>query len=184
MEAEKHEWYIVELTHVGEMRAEDGTLLSSIKKDLKNKGYQDHPVFIPSISYTKAGRTVTAHLMEGYAFIRADLPSSLVNYLESKPYVGKFLTREFGATRSQKYSVVADSYIKDLQIKLRSLASSSFEIGSKVVILDGPYANLEGSIVDFEDDKAYLQLTLRSLTVITAIPKVFIDMAGKAGAEV
>jgi transcription antitermination factor NusG len=175
METEKHDWLILELSHSGEQKADDGTLQSAINKDLSSKGYNNHPVFIPAVSYTKAGRTVTIHLMEGYAFIKDGLPFSVLQFIENRGYVTKILTRETGKNKTKEKSLVTDSYIKDLQLKLRSLASTDFKVGSKVVILEGPYTNLEGEIVDFEDDKAFLRVCLRSLTVITLIPKIFID---------
>jgi transcription antitermination factor NusG len=176
METEKHDWYIIELSHLGEQKVEDGTLSNTLLKDLNSKGYPNHPFFIPSISYTKAGRTVTVHLMEGYVFLKTGLPFNVIQFLEARSYSSKILTREQGKNKVKDKAIVSDSYVKDLQLKLRNLVSTNFSIGSKVVISEGPYTNLEGEILDFDDDKAYLKICLRSLTVISAIPKVFLDI--------
>ena len=64
---DEQSWIIVELNRQGELKVEDGTLASTLRRDLSVD--DDFPVFVPSITYKKAGRQITVHLMEGYCFV-------------------------------------------------------------------------------------------------------------------
>ena len=71
-------WVALELSRQGEQKVEDGTLAVALRKAL---GVEDSwPVFIPAKLYSKSGKRVTVHLMEGYAFVGSGLDE--VNYFK------------------------------------------------------------------------------------------------------
>ena len=54
-------WVILELTRQGEQKVADGVFEGVIRKAMQLD--PSHGVFIPSMTYRKAGRIVTLHLM-------------------------------------------------------------------------------------------------------------------------
>jgi transcription antitermination factor NusG len=166
-------WVVVELSYLGETKVSEGTLLSLLHKESKLS--LSHPVFIPSITYSKSGEVVTFHLMEGYIFIATGLPEPFYFGLEQSPYVERVITTERSPSRF--LNTVQNRYIEDLRKKLREMVSTDLEEGMDVKILDGTYAKLQGKVVGLLDEVASVFLELRSAHFIVSIPRAFLEPA-------
>ena len=77
---DKKTWVILELTRVGEQKGESGDLEISLHRSL---GTKEIDSFVPAATYKKGGRTVTIHLMEGYAFVAYELDETKFFDLEN-----------------------------------------------------------------------------------------------------
>jgi len=165
-------WVALELTHHGEKLVEDGILADEFRRILDVE--EDWGIFIPARVYEKNGKRVTVHLMEGYAFIATGLEEIRYFRLEQTKLVEQVM-----ATRSTRgirvLSVIPDSKVSDLRRQLNEEVASDLIPGMIVLVTDGVYSKLEGVVMDVEGDHAVVRFELRSLEVISKIPKVFLD---------
>lgn len=171
-------WVAVELTHLGEQRAAEGTLGKFLRKELGVD--DDWPVFIPSVTYIKDGRKTTVHLMEGYAFVATGLPETTYFALERKANVTQVLSVR-GSKGMRALHVLRDDRIQEIRHRMRALQAESIPIGSKVIIMDGTYSALHGSVVDVEGDMVQVCIMLRSLNIIATIPRNFLEVEAQDG---
>jgi len=171
-------WIAVELSKQGEDRVEDGTLVQVLQRDLESEG---HPIFVPAVSYSKAGRRITLHLLEGYVFVASGLPETRYFRLEQKPYINQVMSTRGGPHQMRTLSVIDNDYIESLRDQLRGMVASDIEAGDRVQVLDGRYRTLEGVVVGTYKDMAYVRIKLRALHSIATIPKVFLESISDPG---
>lgn len=167
-------WVALELTHYGEKLVEEGSLAEDLRRILGVAS--DWPVFIPARVFTKRGKTVTVHLMVGYAFIATGLDEVAYFRLEQSK-----LVQEVMATRTSRgirvLKVIPDKDIVELRRKLNQEVAADIVPGMKVIVTGGVYCKLEGIVLNTEDDHAIVHFELRSLKVISKVPKIFLETA-------
>jgi hypothetical protein len=71
--------------------------------------------------------------------------------------------------------VVSKAHVEDMKAQMRKLVSSDITRFEKVNVVDGQYKGLDGTVLDFEGDYGFVQITLRSLNVIATIPRIFLE---------
>jgi transcription antitermination factor NusG len=168
-------WVILELTKTGEQKAEEGTLEASLRRILSLSKETD--VFVPSSTYSKGGRTVTIHLMEGYAFISSGLNETTYFKGEQTPDIKRVMSSA-SPSGMRVIHTLSDREVSKMRDQLRSLVIGDVEIGSMVAVTDGMYKGLDGRVLDLERDYAILRIEMRSLAVITKIPQIFLEVGG------
>jgi hypothetical protein len=165
-------WAVIELTRLGERKAEDGTLAPLLRAALSLS--PSHPVFIPSKTYTSGGRKVTIHLMEGYAFVASD--GAEIPHLSrtDQPYVKRMLTVST-PSGSKILSVVSDAVILDMEANLAAHVGEEARIGTWVSVTSGLYAKMDGEVVDcVPSGNLIVRFRMRSLDTIVEIPRSLI----------
>lgn len=165
-------WVIVELTPQGEKLVEEGNLAKELRKELGVE--KDWPIFIPSRIYKKRGKQITIHLMEGYAFIATGLDEVIYFKLEQNKLVEQVMTTS-NPKGMRILSTIPDTKISDLRRKLNSEVASDFDPGTKVMVTEGLYQRLDGTVLETEGDHVIVHFELRSLKVHAKIPKVFLE---------
>ena len=168
-------WVALELTHVGEQRAEEGTLEKSLRRELGVD--DDWPVFIPSMTYVKDGKKTTLHLMEGYAFVATGLPEIQYFALERKSNVSQVLSVR-GSKGLRALSVLPNTKIQEIKEKMRTLQGEDLPLGSRVTVVDGTYAALSGEVVAAHDSVFFIHIVLRSLNIIATVPRNMVELEG------
>lgn len=165
-------WAVLELTRAGEVLAERGQL-KKVLLDHLGVG-EDHPIFIPSVSYSYGNKSVTICLMEGYAFVGSGLDDCTYFDLEQNcPYVSQVMTEDQpGGVRVLR--ALPNSDIERMKAQLASLLSRDLREGMSVEITDGLYARMEGKILSIDGDDAFVHISLRSMETIQKIPLVFL----------
>lgn len=151
---------------------EDGTLADELRKALEVE--ENWPVFIPARVYEKNGKRVTVHLMEGYAFIATGLDEVRYFRLENSKIVEQVMSSR-GARNIRRLETIHDSQVSDLRRRLSEEVAADIIPGMTVLVTDGVYSKLEGVVMDVEGDHAVVRFELRSLEVISKIPKVFLE---------
>jgi len=171
-------WVVVELTRTGEQLAEEGTLEGALRDALGVA--HDHPVFVPSCVYTRGGRRTAVHLMEGYAFIGSGLPETAYFALEhSSQYVRQVLSAGGDEDGFRTLQTLPDANVSEMRQQLREHVSTDLDVGMAVMITEGTYAAIHAEVLGFEEDEAVVCINeLRSLQIITRIPRVFLDPLG------
>jgi len=163
----------IELSHAGEEKVQDGTLEEELRSALGVSA--DFPVFVPAASYIRGHRRVTLLLMEGYAFVASGLPDTKYFELENQPYVAQIMSCKGGRYQMRTVATIPDKTVSDLKLRLRKMVTVEMPLGARVLVQDGPYRNLEGVVCGSEGDNALVEIRLRSLAVITEIPRVLLE---------
>lgn len=166
-------WVALELTRNGEKLVEEGTLARDLRRALDVE--ETWPVFIPARIYEKKGRSVTIHLMEGYAFVATGLDEVRYFRLEYSKLVTQVLSEKKGSQAIRVLSTISDARITELRRQLNEEVASDIVPGMEVLVTDGIYSKLEGTVLDVEGDYAIVRFELRSLKVLSKVPKVFLD---------
>lgn len=164
-------WAIVELTRTGERKAEEGVLAPLIREALVLP--IDHPVFIPSKTYTTGGRRVTVHLMEGYAFVGSDGRDLVLPPRSEHAYIRRLLmTPSQGVGRA--LSVVSDAVVQQMEADLAKHVGDDVHVGSSVVVNNGTYARMNGEVMGTTTSgNLVIRFQMRSLDLIAEIPRAF-----------
>jgi len=164
-------WVVIELNSKGEEKFEEGTLASSLRRDLGVD--EDFEIFIPAISFTRNHRKETITLIEGYVFVDSSLPDSNYFKLESRPYVEQVMTLK-GRSDVRELSVVPDVEIVKMRDLLREMVNQDVSVGQWVDVRGGRYRNIKGEILHVEDGQAVIHVALRSLEFFLYLPLVFL----------
>jgi len=165
----------LELTHLGEERIQEGTLESVLRSDLGVDA--DFPIFIPAATYTKGSRLITVLLMEGYAFLASGLEETKYFELERRPYVSQVMSTQSGTHRFRTLTTVPNKTVEDLRLRLREMVTLNLEVGDQVKAVEGTYRNLVGTVQDVTPEHAYVSFQLRSIELVAAIPRMFLELA-------
>lgn len=163
---------ILELSRTGEQKAEEGDLEKSLRRGIRSEAID---IFVPSCTYKKGGRTVTVHLMEGYAFMSYDMDETAYFALETKNDVKKVMSSKSPSGIRVPHTL-PNREIQRMRDQLRTIILGDVEIGAVVAVTDGTYKGLEGQVLDLEKDFAILRIEMRSLSVVTKIPQVFLEV--------
>lgn len=166
-------WVALELSRQGELKVEDGTLADEIRTALGVEA--DWPVFIPAKVYSKGGKKVTVHLMEGYAFVASGLDE--VNYfkLESERKLVTKVMAVLSPSGVRVLSTISDRQVRGLRKQLLERIASDISSGMSVKVNDGKYKGLDGEVLLVEEDYAIVFIKLRSLETVAKIPRVFLE---------
>lgn len=165
-------WVVLELTRAGEVKVEEGVFPNLIRDALGVDS--SYPVFVPSLSYMQGGRRTTVHLMEGYAFVASGLAEvAYLNLEGANPYVRKVLSSK-SPSGMRVLSVIPDEAVQDMREQLAKHVSSDIVEGMRVMVTEGVYANLQGEVLVVGEADASVRFVLRSLDIITTIPRVFL----------
>lgn len=168
-------WVVLELTQLGEQHVDEGSLERILRQDLSLE--DDFQIFIPATTFNKNNKSVTLHLMQGYAFIASGLSETTYFALEKKPYVAQVLSKKTGPHKLRTLTVLPDKEIQVLKNQLKQLVSAEIEDKSYVRIVDGPkYKGLEGRIIDIDADNAAVHFQMRAWECIATIPKIFLEV--------
>ena len=164
----------MELTKLGEQRVEEGKIEDDLLDAL---GAPWHwPIFVPSKIYIKNDRVLPVHLVQGYVFVASGLPADTYFSLEHdrRKIVNKVLSERRRGTRI--IGEIGNDYIRRLRKKLSEEINSDIKEGVYVRITGGSYMNLEGQVVDVGPEKAQVRIELRSIMLITQVPKLFLEL--------
>jgi transcription antitermination factor NusG len=160
---------VLELTRLGEQKAEEGCLPNLLRDALKVGSA--HPVFVPCVVYERDGTRIVLNMMEGYVFIATGLSESVYIALEhDSPYIRQVLChRQRGGV--PVLSTIPDSNLDEIRGGLRKMIATDIKTGMQVDVVDGPYAGLSGNVVELQGDNAAVYMEMRSLKAIRSIPR-------------
>lgn len=165
-------WVALELTKQGEKLVEEGTVATEIRSLLGVE--EDWPIFVPAKVYEKRGKRVTIHLMDGYVFVATGLDEVQFFRLEGTKYVERVMAQK--STRGIRVlSVIPDNKVMEMRRQLAEEVATDIVPGMRVLVTEGIYAKLEGTVEEVDEDHAVVYFALRSLKCITKIPKVFLE---------
>lgn len=166
-------WVAIELTRAGENALEDGTLCRRLRSDLGVT--EDWPLFVPAAVYTRMGRRITLHLMEGYVFVGTGLPETTYFSLESDSSMVQQVLSVPGPRGIRVLATIPDQEIEGMRGQLRAQIATDITEGMYVRVTEGTFAPLEGRVLYVEPENAHVLIELRSIKIIKLIPRVFLE---------
>ena len=177
-------WYVVR-THSGhEKRVKE-----SINKLVKQRGFSDRvgEIAIPTIKVAeiKKGQKKVSEkkFMPGYILLQADLSyDDLIFTIQRLPSVSGFVG-------SPKPEVLPENEVRNLLQGLEisetetshqaTITRALFQVGEKVKIIEGPFANFIGVVAEILEDKAKLRVNVEIFGQTTSIELGYLQVASK-----
>lgn len=168
-------WVTLELTALGQQKIEEGTLEDDILEAL---GAPFHwPIFVPARTYQRGKKTVTVHLMEGYAFVGTGFDEQ--RYFALERTASKLVAQVMSVDTADGIRVlhtIPDHHVQGWKEKLKDEIASDIREGMNVRITDGKLCNLEGEVVSVRGEYADVLVKLRSRHIITSHPRYCLDV--------
>jgi transcriptional antiterminator NusG len=153
-----HQWYAIQ-THSGsELTVKRA--LEKLADEMKNDRIAEVLVPTEDLIEIKKGKKniVEKPLYPAYAFAKIDLDTALWHRIQSMPKVGRFIGE------SKKPTALSDKDINLILEKVKNRAAAkpkvSFDEGEMVRIKEGPFANFNGIVEDFEMSSGLLKLNV------------------------
>ena len=153
-----HKWYAIQ-THSGSELSVKRAL-EKLADELDDGKIAEVLVPTEDLIEVKKGKKVIIEksLYHAYAFAKIDLDTALWNRMQSMPKVGRFIGE------SKKPTPLTDKDINLILEKVHKRAAPkpkiSFENGEVVRINEGPFANFNGVVEDFELSSGLLKLNV------------------------
>ena len=152
-------WIVLKLTSLGE-----NTLEHVLRASLNTIFGEDIDVFFPFKS-PKEHYNSKISVLDGYIFVK---PRLEVNYYElTNTYYFEKLTND-------KFSFLSNEKVNELKKKLKEKCEHLFFEYEYVKVIDGPYKDLEGSIIRVNKETVVLDIHLRSRAILVEVPKTCI----------
>ena len=156
-------WIIVELSPRAE--GEDPDVLKRVLTHL----LRGAEVFIPATT-TQVGKDKVVHyLVDGYAFIRKDRPSSDYQKLERSAYVHSVLYQ----SSKHDWATVHNEEIQRMRLLVTTEADQGIGIGDTVTITAGPYKEIPAIVIEDMPELNMVQVHVKLLSkeAILTLPR-------------
>ena len=153
-----HKWYAIQTYSGSELAVKRA--LEQLAEEMADEKIED--VLVPTedlIEVKKGNKTIVERpLYPAYAFAKIDLDTALWHRIQSMPRVGRFIGE------SKKPTALSDKDINLILEKVENRAAAkpkvSFDEGEMVRINEGPFANFNGIVEDFDLDAGILKLNV------------------------
>ncbi len=153
-----HKWYAIQ-THSGSELSVKRAL-EKLADEMQSDKIAEVLVPTEDLIEVKKGKKniVERPLYPAYAFVKLDLDTALWHRIQSMPKVGRFIGE------SKKPTPLDDKDINLILEKVNNRAAAkpkvSFEEGEMVRINEGPFANFNGMVDDFDMTAGVLKLNV------------------------
>jgi transcriptional antiterminator NusG len=153
-----HQWYAIQ-THSGSELTVKRALLK-LADEMGNDRIAEVLVPTEDLIEVKKGKKniVERPLYPAYAFAKIDLDTALWHRIQSMPKVGRFIGESKKPTPLSKKDI--DSILDKVKNRAAAKPKVSFEEGEMVRIKEGPFANFNGIVEDFEMSSGTLKLNV------------------------
>lgn len=169
-------WVVIELTSKGDKENPD-EVCKALQKVLRGAD-----VYIPAVETQIGDDTVVHYLMRGYAFIKHTFEDRLYFRLENTKYVQMVLAAPGSSLSNRKVATVENSYIEDMQEKIRAEVNQGIGVGDTVRICSGPYKNITAKVITEipEEKQVQVHVQLRSKEAILTLPRSVLEVVDRA----
>ncbi|MGM0518781.1 MAG: transcription termination/antitermination protein NusG [Campylobacterota bacterium] len=153
-----HKWYAIQTYSGSELSVKRA--LEKLAEEMADEKIAKVLVPTEDLIEVKKGKKniVERPLYPAYAFAKIDLDTALWHRIQSMPRVGRFIGE------SKKPTPLADKDIDMILEKVENRAAAkpkvSFDEGEMVRINEGPFANFNGVVEDFEMTSGTLKLNV------------------------
>ncbi len=169
-------WVVVELTVRGD-KENPKDVRGAIIKLLRGG-----EVYIPAVETQIGDDKVVHYLVKGYAFIKHDFDDNHYFRLENTRFVNTVLAAPGSSSGQRKVATVENSYIEDMQEKIRAEVNQGIGVGDTVRICSGPYKNITARVITEipEEKQVQVHVQLRSKEAILTLPRSVLEVVDRA----
>jgi len=152
-------WYVVH-TYSGHENKAKLSLLDRVRQASLTEKFGD--ILIPTDTVVELvkgqKRSTTRKFYPGYMFVQMDLDQETFHLVKNTPKITGFL----GGTNPQP---VKDRDIQNINVQMTEGATRpkprvSFDEGETVRVIDGPFANFTGTVVEVKAEKAKIHVNV------------------------
>jgi transcriptional antiterminator NusG len=153
-----HNWYAIQ-THSGSELSVKRAL-EKLAEEMGNDKISKVLVPTEDLIEVKKGKKsiVERPLYPAYAFAEIDLDTALWHRIQSMPKVGRFIGESKRPTPLSKKDV--DAILDKVENRAAAKPKVSFEDGEMVRIKEGPFANFNGIVEDFDLTSGLMKLNV------------------------
>lgn len=153
-----HEWYAIQ-THSGSELSVKRAL-ERLKDEMESDHIQE--VLVPTedlIEVKKGKKTIIEKpLYPAYCFAKIDLDTALWHRIQSMPKVGRFIGESKRPTPVPKKDI--EKILEKVHNRAAAKPKISFDEGEMLRIKEGPFANFNGMVEDFDMASGMLKLNV------------------------
>ena len=169
----EYKWYIIHILSGSEKLIKQTILEQAAKKGLSHMFGE---VVIPVIEMPelKRGKQVKTEkkIMPGYMFVQMNLNDDTWHLVQNVPKVTGFLgsgSKPRPVPESQVLSVFEQLETKSKDVSVASL----YDIGEKVMVIDGPFESFSGTVEEIDVEKRKLKVSVSIFGRATPIDLAF-----------
>ena len=153
-----HNWYAIQ-THSGSELSVKRAL-EKLADEMENNKISQVLVPTEDLIEVKKGKKsiVERPLYPAYAFAEIDLDTALWHRIQSMPKVGRFIGESKRPTPLSKKDV--DAILDKVENRAAAKPKVSFDEGEMVRIKEGPFANFNGIVEDFDMASGQIKLNV------------------------
>ena len=153
-----HQWYAIQ-THSGSELSVKRAL-EQLSEEMANDTIADVLVPTEDLIEIKKGKKsiVERPLYPAYAFAKIDLDTAVWHRIQSMPKVGRFIGESKKPTPLSKKDI--DAILDKVNNRAAAKPKVSFEEGEMLRIKEGPFANFNGIVEDFDMTSGVLKLNV------------------------
>lgn len=153
-----HNWYAIQ-THSGSELSVKRAL-ETLAEEMGNDKISKVLVPTEDLIEVKKGKKsiIERPLYPAYAFAEIDLDTALWHRIQSMPKVGRFIGESKRPTPLSKKDV--DAILDKVENRAAAKPKVSFEDGEMVRIKEGPFANFNGVVEDFDLTSGLMKLNV------------------------
>ncbi len=166
-------WYIIHILSGSEKRIKQMILEQAAKKGLTDS-FGDIVIPVVEVPEVKRGKQVKTEkkIMPGYMLVQMELTDATWQLVQNIPKVTGFLGSG-SKPRPVPDSEVAEVF-KQLESKAKHVSAvNMFEIGEKVMVIDGPFETFSGLVEEVDLEKSKLRVSVAIFGRATPIDLAF-----------
>ena len=152
------QWYAIQ-THSGSELSVKRALLQ-LSEEMANDKIADVLVPTEDLIEIKKGKKsiIERPLYPAYAFAKIDLNTAIWHRIQSMPKVGRFIGESKKPTPLAKKDI--DAILDKVNNRAAAKPKVSFEEGEMLRIKEGPFANFNGIVADFDMTSGVIKLNV------------------------
>jgi len=153
-----HQWYAIQ-THSGSELAVKRALVQ-LSEEMANDKIAEVLVPTEDLIEIKKGKKsiIERPLYPAYAFAKIDLDTAIWHRIQSMPKVGRFIGESKKPTPLSKKDI--DAILDKVNNRAAAKPKVSFEEGEMLRIKEGPFANFNGLVEDFDMASGMIKLNV------------------------
>jgi len=153
-----HQWYAIQ-THSGSELTVKRALIK-LAEEMANDKIAEVLVPTEDLIEIKKGKKsiIERPLYPAYAFAKIDLDTAIWHTIQSMPKVGRFIGESKKPTPLSKKDI--DAILDKVNNRAAAKPKVSFEEGEMLRIKEGPFANFNGIVEDFDMTSGVIKLNV------------------------
>ncbi|HMB01824.1 MAG TPA: transcription termination/antitermination protein NusG [Spirochaetota bacterium] len=149
----EHKWYIVHTQSGKEFEAKEGLKYLLKEKNMTKVSDVVVPTYKETVYRSGKKKQVEKKSFPGYIYVKMDYDKESADFVANAPYISAFIHQGEEKPRPLSEKEVKNIISKESDDDEFVSVQIDFDIGQKVLIIDGPFNNFSGTIKAIYPDK-------------------------------